>query len=221
MGHQNKTVSETEAVFVLRRRREIRTGFGRLAACVTRNQKGFTPLLPTQCGLKSLSYAHISGGSPKQKTVSETEAVFVLRRRREIRTGFGRLAACVTRNQKGFTPLLPTQCGLKSLSYAHISGGSPKQKTVSETEAVFVLRRRREIRTGFGRLAACVTRNQKGFTPLLPTQCGLKSLSYAHISGGSPKQKTVSETEAVFVLRRRREIRTEFGRLAACVRSHP
>ena len=52
------------------RRREIRTGFGRLAACVTRNQKGFTPLSPTQCGLKSLSYAHISGGSPKQ-TVSE------------------------------------------------------------------------------------------------------------------------------------------------------
>ena len=81
---------------------------------------------------------------------------FCLRRRREIRTGFGRLAACVTRNQKGFTPLLPTQCGLKSLSYAHISGGSPKQNSLP-SGGCFCLRRRREIRTQFGRLAACVT----------------------------------------------------------------
>ena len=81
--------------FVLRRRREIRTQFGRLAACVTRNQKGFTPLLSTQCGLKSLSYAHISGGSPKQNSLP-CGGCFVLRRRREIRTGFGRLATCVT-----------------------------------------------------------------------------------------------------------------------------
>ena len=79
-----------------------------------------------------------------------------MRRRREIRTQFGRLAACVTRNQKGFPPLLPTQCGLKSLSYAHISGGSPKQNSLPDG-GCFVLRRRREIRTQFGRLAACVT----------------------------------------------------------------
>ena len=132
-----------------------------------------------------------------QNKQSPDGGCFVLRRRREIRTQFGRLAACVTRNQKGFPPLLPTQCGLKSLSYAHISGGSPKQNSLPDG-GCFVLRRRREIRTQFGRLAACVARNQKGFAPLLPTQCGLKSLSYAHISGGSPKQNSL-RTEAVFV----------------------
>ena len=153
-----------------------------------------------------------------QNKQSPNGGCFVLRRRREIRTGFGRLAACVTRNQKGFTPPLLTQCGLKSLSYAHISGGSPKQNSL-RNGGCFCLRRRREIRTGFGRLAACVTRNQKGFTPPLLTQCGLKSLSYAHISGGSPKQNSL-RNGGCFCLRRRREIRTGFGRLAACVRSH-
>ena len=81
--------------FVLRRRREIRTQFGRLAACVTRNQKGFPPLLPTQCGLKSLSYAHISGGSLKQNSL-QTEAVLFYAAGVRFERSSGGTAACVT-----------------------------------------------------------------------------------------------------------------------------
>ena len=100
-------------------------------------------------------------------------------------------------------------------SGVRISGGSPKQ-TASHAEAVFVCAAGARFERSSGGTAACVARNQKGFTQLLPTQCGLKSLSYAHISGGSPKQNSLPDG-GCFVLRRRREIRTGFGRLAACV----
>ena len=155
MGHQNKTVSETETVFVLRRRREIRTEFGRLAACVTRNQKGFPPLLPTQCGLKSLSYAHISGGSPKQNSLRNGGCFCFTPQARDSN---GVRAACRLRNaqsKKVSRHLYPLNAVWNPYPM-RISPVGHQNKTVSETEAVFVLHRRREIRTEFGRLAACV-----------------------------------------------------------------
>ena len=159
MGHQNKTVSDTEAVFVLRRRREIRTEFGRLAACVTRNQKGFPPPLPTQRGLKSLSYAHISGGSPKQSSLRNGGCFCFMPQARDSN---GVRAACRLRNAQSkrlhatFTHSM--RFGILILC-AYLRWVTKTKQ--SPDGGCFCLRRRREIRTGFGRLAACVRSHRK------------------------------------------------------------
>ena len=107
VGHQNKHGLHEEAVFVLRRRRDIRTGFARRSRLRAPPSKVLSPPFPHRPYPK-LCPTRISPVGHQNKHGLHEEAVFVLRRRREIRTGFARRSRLRAPPSKVLSPRLRT-----------------------------------------------------------------------------------------------------------------
>ena len=134
MGHQNKHGLHEEAVFVLRRRREIRTGFARRSRLRAPPSKVFSPRLRTAPIRSSALLAYLRWVT-KTNTASMRRLFLFYAAGVRFEQGSRGEAACAHRPQK-CSRLVSAPPPSEALHCSHISGGSVCAPAVIDLPAI-------------------------------------------------------------------------------------